>query len=531
MPDLLHTDETTPFLQQPPVSRGGDGDDDAARKLTLFNGLAIVISLQIGSGIFSVPSQISQFVTAPGYGLLAWLFGGLLVWTGAASFIELGLRIPVNGGIQEYLRACYGEFAGFLFTWVWCIIIKPAANSMIATIFADYLTEAFVADQGTLPLWVPKLVAAGCIVVMTLVNCLGATAGAEAAKLFLFLKTTALATIIVLGCGVWAFGHGDGVPSSEYGWFGQAPEQHEVGLWEWLGDFGTATFGALWCYAGWEMIGFVLGDMKNPKKDLPIVVNGSMAVVIIGFLLMNAALYVCLPMSVMRTSSTVAVDFANRILGNWAGLLFCLVVSVSAMGALNSNIFATAKLVVVASQRGYLPAILANLHCSQEKDEAGCADEYMSSLPRLVKGPIIGFLSWTQDRRWRRNRYGCYTDGNARLPLLLNCALSVVYVVVGSFNGLVTFIGLAAYTIFFSSTAGLIVLRQRDSRTPTAKAAEYSTWLINPIIFSAISGLLVVRGVISEPLQGGAIFLVAVFGAVFFSLKFGLRGFTHTECS
>ncbi|WYZ38682.1 hypothetical protein EsH8_III_000596 [Colletotrichum jinshuiense] len=524
MADLLLANETSPFLQRPAGGARDDGDDEhpgGARKLTLFNGIAIVISLQIGSGIFSVPSQISQFVTAPGYGLLAWLFGGLLVWTGAASFIELGLRIPNNGGIQEYLRACYGEFAGFLFTWVWCVIIKPAANSMIATIFTAYLTETFVTDGEALPAWVLKLVAAGCIVVMTLVNCLGATAGAKAANLFLFLKLAALGTIIILGCGVWAFGHGEGVPSSEYGWFGQSPEQREVGLWEWIGDFGTATFGALWCYAGWEMVGFVLGDMKNPRKDLPIVINGSMIVVIIGFMLMNAALYVCLPMSVMRTSSTVAVDFADRVLGSWAGLLFCLVVSISAMGALNSNVFATAKLVVVASQRGYFPAVFANLHCTHEKDEASFIDEYLSALPRFVKGPIRGFLSWTQNRRWRRNV--------PVLPLLLNCALSVVYVVVGSFNGLVTFIGLAAYMIFFSSAVGLIILRQRDNRAPAARVAEYKTWLINPVIFSAISGLLVVRGVISEPLQGAAILLVAVFGVAFFSLRFGLRGFTHTE--
>ncbi|KAF6841688.1 large neutral amino acids transporter small subunit 1 [Colletotrichum plurivorum] len=520
----LRTDETSPFLQRPVSAddqHEGDGHPAVARKLTLVNGLAIVISLQIGSGIFSVPSQISQFVTAPGYGLLAWLFGGLLVWTGAASFIELGLRIPNNGGIQEYLRACYGEFAGFLFTWVWCIIIKPAANSMIGTIFADYLAEAFVAGGEPPAPWVSKLVSAGCIVTMTLVNCLGATAGAKAANLFLFLKLAALSTIIILGCGVWAFGHGEGVPSSEHGWFGQSPDEREIGLWDWLGEFGTATFGALWCYAGWEMVGFVLGDMKNPRRDLPIVINGSMIVVIIGFMLMNAALYVCLPMSVMRTSSTVAVEFANRILGNWAGLLFCLIVSVSAMGALNSNVFATAKLVVVASQRGYFPAVLANLHCSHEKDEAGYVHERLSAWPRLASGPIRGLLSWTQRRRWQ---------GNVPIfPLLLNCALSIVYVVVGSFNALVTFIGLAAYMIFFSSAFGLILLRRRDRRAPTAKAAEYKTWLINPIIFSAISGLLVVRGVISDPLQGAAILLVAVFGVVFFSLRFGLRGFTHTE--
>ncbi|KAI8174235.1 hypothetical protein KHU50_004484 [Colletotrichum sp. SAR 10_65] len=444
----LRTDETSPFLQRPgspALSREEDQRQEqhpaAARKLTLVNGLAIVISLQIGSGIFSVPSQISQFVSAPGYGLLAWLFGGLLVWTGAASFIELGLRIPNNGGIQEYLRACYGEFAGFLFTWVWCTIIKPAANSMIATIFADYLTEAFVPDNQPPEPWLSKVVAAGCIVTMTLVNCLGATAGAKAANLFLFLKMAALATIIILGCGVWAFGHGEGVPSSEYGWFGQRPDQRE--------------------------------------------------------------------------------EFANRVLGSWAGVLFSVIVSISAMGALNSNVFATAKLVVVASQRGYFPAVLANLHCSNEKDEAGYVDEQLSALPRLLGGPIKGFVSWTQNRRWRRNV--------PIFPLLLNCGLSVVYVVVGSFNGLVTFIGLAAYMIFFSSAVGLILLRRRDRRAPVAKAAEYRTWLINPIIFSAISGLLVVRGVITDPLQGAAILLVALFGLAFFSLRFGLRGFTNRQ--
>src|SRR5437773_2551732 len=84
----------------------GAGAGTGAGSLTRLNGLALVVSLQIGSGIFTAPSQVSQFVTSPGLGLLVWLLGGALVWTGAASFIELGLRIPSNGGIQEYLRTC-----------------------------------------------------------------------------------------------------------------------------------------------------------------------------------------------------------------------------------------------------------------------------------------------------------------------------------------------------------------------------------------------------------------------------------------
>jgi len=69
-------------------------------------------------------------------GVLAWFVGGLLVWTGAASFIELGLAIPQNGGIQEYLQFCYGHFLGFLFPWIWVGIVKSSSMAMAAMIFS-----------------------------------------------------------------------------------------------------------------------------------------------------------------------------------------------------------------------------------------------------------------------------------------------------------------------------------------------------------------------------------------------------------
>jgi amino acid transporter len=195
---------------------------------------------------------------------------------------------------------------GFLFTWSWVAIAKPAANAVIATIFADYLLKAIWPFEPTSP-WTMKLVAIGCVVTLTFINCLGATTGAKAANIFLLLKLSALGSIIVLGFVVYLFGYGDGVPASEAGWFGLDRSQVEWHTWEWYGNFSTALFGALFCYGGWETVGFVLGDMKNPQGDLPIVINGAMTTVIIGFFLMNAALYICLPMDVMRESTTVAV--------------------------------------------------------------------------------------------------------------------------------------------------------------------------------------------------------------------------------
>ena len=84
--------------------------------LIFTNGLALVIGLQIGSGIFSAPSQVASHTPSPGVAVIIWAVAGIVVWSGAASFVELGLAIPKNGGVQEYLRAIYGDSPFFMFS-------------------------------------------------------------------------------------------------------------------------------------------------------------------------------------------------------------------------------------------------------------------------------------------------------------------------------------------------------------------------------------------------------------------------------
>lgn len=338
--NILHHDSTQDTLPSHPEATSNSNDADtetrplitsspsatptAKKHLTLVNGLALVIALQIGSGIFTLPSQVSQYVPSPGAGLLVWLVAGLLVWTGAASFIELGCRVPSNGGIQEYVRIAYGrarshhvddddddddygeeeerivdgyergeadaarrdatgdsgpaatamsarsqdqvgpqgELAGFLFTWTWVVLAKPAANGAIATIAANYLSRPFLPEPsppsssaGGLSPLASRLTALGCMAFITAVNCLGATSGAKAANVFLMLKLSALGSIILMGLFALVTGRrADGVPASGTGWFGQSEEDRETPLWQLLGDFVTATFGAVFCYGGWETV-------------------------------------------------------------------------------------------------------------------------------------------------------------------------------------------------------------------------------------------------------------------------------------
>lgn len=236
-------------------SHNSDAQAQKQGSLTFTNGVALVLGLQIGSGIFSAPSQVSNHVASPGIAVSVWLLAGVLVWTGAASFIELGLAIPKNGGVQEYLRICYSDFFGFLFSWVWIAIGKPCSIALTAMIFAENLSAAVVSADGISP-WQMKGVAIAGLGLITLVNCSGRVAGARAANTFLLLKLLAIYSIIFIGIVVGIVRSRRSSQPSEVEWFGKEPnlQRQTIPLWARVGDFITAIYGALFCYGGWETV-------------------------------------------------------------------------------------------------------------------------------------------------------------------------------------------------------------------------------------------------------------------------------------
>ena len=112
----------------------GGGSLEKHKTLTYLNGLSLIVGLIIGSGIFSSPGSVSTRVGSPGAALVVWVIAGVLAWTGAASYAELGGAIPLNGGAQVYLAKTFGELSGFLFTWVAMLVLKPGSAAIIAII-------------------------------------------------------------------------------------------------------------------------------------------------------------------------------------------------------------------------------------------------------------------------------------------------------------------------------------------------------------------------------------------------------------
>lgn len=227
------------------------GSLEKNKSLTYLNGLSLVVGLIIGSGIFSSPSQVNRNAGSPGASLVIWVVAGILAWTGAASYAELGGAIPLNGGAQVYLSKIFGEWAGFLFTWCAVVVLKPGSAAIIAIIFGEYLVRACIgADAVDASTWLNKAVAMGGLILVTLLNCVSTKVGTRSADIFMFMKFLALIGVTVTGIVVAVTGFSYKGPASDdwktKGWW--------VGTNTDVSNWAVALYAGLWAFDGWDNV-------------------------------------------------------------------------------------------------------------------------------------------------------------------------------------------------------------------------------------------------------------------------------------
>jgi amino acid transporter len=236
------------------------GSLEKHKTLTYLNGLALVIGLIIGSGIFSSPAQVNSNAGSPGAALIVWVVAGVLAWTGAASYAELGGAIPLNGGAQVYLSKIFGEWAGFLFTWCAVCVLKPGSAAIIAIIFGEYMVRAVVGAEATdASVWVNKGVAFLGLFLVTLLNCVSTKLGTKSANVFMFLKFIALLAITVVGIVVAVTG---------FSWKDQANQEWKQHGWfegtnKSISNWAVAIYAGLWAFDGWDNVGLPLSSLTT----------------------------------------------------------------------------------------------------------------------------------------------------------------------------------------------------------------------------------------------------------------------------
>ena len=456
-----------------------NGNLEKHKTLTFLNGFSLIVGVIIGSGIFSSPGVVSSRAGSPGGSLIVWAVAGVLAWTGAASYAELGGAIPLSGGTQVYLAKIFGELAGFLFTWCAVIVLKPGGSAIVAIIFGEYLVRAFVgAEVENVNPWVNKGAAIGSVIIVILINSVSTKLATRVSDMFMFLKFVAMIAVTVLGIVVAATGlsfkHHPNQDWKSHSWFSGTSTDFT--------DWAVAIYAGLWAFDGWDNTNYVAGEFKNPARDIPRVIHTAMPSVLISYLAANVSYFFVLPKSTIDQSNTVAVQFGAQIFGPIGSLILALIVSASCLGTLTVSAFTQGRLVYVAGREGYLPAVFGKI---------GFGNAEAQSMNRLRK------------RSWLAKKLVQFfgDDGSLGLTpinaMVLNGVICIVYIVVGEFEALVTFAGVAGYAFYFLTVLGLIVLRINQPQLER----PYRTWITTPIIFCCVSLFLVSRAVIARPFQ------------------------------
>lgn len=475
------------------------------KSLTFLNGLSLVVGLIIGSGIFSSPASVNSNAGSPGAALVVWAIAGLLAWTGAASYAELGGAIPLNGGAQVYLSKIFGEWAGFLFTWCAVTVLKPGSAAIIAIIFGEYMTRAIVPGNDHVNFWIQKAVAVLGLAAVTMMNCISTKLGTRSADFFMFFKFIGLMVITVTGIVVAVTGWSaiKAQLSQEWKttpWF----EGTSVSSSQWA----VALYAGLWAYDGWDNTNYVVGEMKHPGRDLPRTINTSLPLVILAYLLANLSYIFVLPVATINASNTVAVAFGHTVFGPVGGVLLALTVSGSCFGALNATTFTAGRLVYAAGKEGYIPTLFSTIGIGGR-----------TRLSRKATSRARFLTRWTADEQG----YFC----TPIFAMLLNFALTTVYIVIGNFTTLTTFYGVASYLFYFAAVVGLIVLRVKEPELER----PYKCWILTPVVFCCVSLFLLSRAIFAKPFQAVVVvaFIAAGVPLYWWRVGFGRGGDGRTE--
>ena len=304
--------------------------------LGVTDGVAILIGITIGAGIYSTPQIIAGYLGSFGPILLLWLVAGIFVFTSGLIYAELGTRMPSTGGEYIYISRCFGPFAGFVFGWAQLFIVRTSAAAGLALIVADYFGY-FVAMNKTTRI----LTALAVIFLFGVLNYIGIQRASIYQKLSTILKVGALLSIILIG---FLFSGGKENLLSAHA----APD----GGMDPVGSVVAALMLIIFSHTGWERIGYSAGEMKNPKRVIPLSLMIGLAFVVMLYALTILTYHRTLGMAGMRESTIVASDVLTVLVGPVGAALIAILVIISASGSINGTMMTAPRVYYAMSRDG-----------------------------------------------------------------------------------------------------------------------------------------------------------------------------------
>jgi APA family basic amino acid/polyamine antiporter len=345
------------------------------QSLALGAATVLVVSSVIGSGVYKKVAPMSAALESPSLVLLAWILAGIVSLFGALSNAEIAGMLAESGGEYVYFKRIYGKFMAFIYGWSVFTVIKSAAVASIAYVFSQSLNSivelphfnASVEQISLLGIFKPfenfgvKSLTILLILSLSFLNTRGLKGGSWLSGNLTKLIVLGLAIIIISGL---LFGGGS------------LHNLHTVATIHTTGGLSgfslvKAMFGAMlaafWAYEGWNIIGFMGGEILNPKRNIPLALFGGMAIVIAVYALVNFTYLYVLPVDrlidVFKSQNQIAaVEVLRHFAGGTGAFLLSLLILATTLGCTNSTILMPPRIYQAMASDKFFFKRVADIH-------------------------------------------------------------------------------------------------------------------------------------------------------------------------
>ncbi len=435
------------------------------RSIGLLSATILTVSIIIGSGIYKKVAPMSAELMSGDLVLFCWVMAGLITLSGALSNAEVAGLLAESGGEFVYFQKIYNRFFAFLFGWASFTVIRSAATSSIAYVFAQSFNSLItlpvlpesVAHITVLGIFTPfdnfgvKILAVILILILSYNNHRGLKSGELLSKVVLIIVLVSIFFIIVLGLSI-------GGGSFENF---NTPAQHYVQRSWFDNTFISSIFAALvsafWAYEGWSVTGFIGGEIKNPHRNLPLALMMGVSIVMVIYVSINFTYLYILPIDDIIAAHTsqntiAAVAVVRHFLGGTGATIIAALIVITTLGCTNANVLGPARLYYAMAKDRLFFKAAADVH-----------PEYNTPSKAI----------WMQ------------------------AAWAGLLVFSGTFDQLTDMLVFASFIFYGATTLGVFILRKRmpDVHRP------YKAWgyPVIPAIFIVFCGALVVITILGKP--------------------------------
>ena len=437
-----NTAMTTPAAQLESDAPNSGAGPQMVQSLGLFSATTLVVGSMIGSGIFIVDCDIARLTDSPALFLAAWVVTGTMTLICALSYGELAAMMPKAGGQYVYLRESLGPLWGFLYGWTLFLVIQTGTIAAVCVAFGKFLGVFFPTVSSTHWLWhiahVPaiplgpmvlgnmdigvntaNLAGIAVVAFVAFVNISGVRFGAGLQNVFTVAKALALAGLILLGFTIGrngaAIAANIGANWSEFwrnaSWHSLHPVQ--VGVQGPIAMVGSIVVlavvqvGSLFSCDAWNNVTFTAGEIKHPRRNVPLSLGLGVGFVVVTYFLASTAYMMVLPLHGDPHGATVftrGIQYASedrigaavlqQIFPHFGGFLMAAAIMVSTFGCANGMTLAGARVYYAMAQDGLFFKSVGKLHPRYRTPAAGLIVQAIWTTVLCVSGSYGQLLDY-----------------------------------------------------------------------------------------------------------------------------------------